>query len=188
MKNENEKNDISQDQVTDIVKKKRGSKWMRDTSSEGGDLIEPGDNSRYVRFAMASWDLPPIDISDPKQVAERIRQYFQFCVDNDRKPQVIGMANWLGVSRDTINSWKRGEYRNDTHSDVIKKAIDSIEEMWIDFAINGKMNPAAFIFIAKNHMGYKDVQDVVVAPQNPLDNLNAEEARKRLMESIPDEE
>ena len=188
MKNGKQNTDISEEQIKDIVKNKGGAKWTKDVTADGGSLIEPGDNSRYVRFAMASWDLPAIDISDPDQVAERIREYFQFCVDNDRKPQVIGMANWLGVSRDTINSWKRGEYRSGTHSDLIQKAIDSIEEMWVDFAINGKMNPAAFIFIAKNHMGYKDVQDVVVTPQNPLDDLDANEARKRLTESLPDDE
>ena len=182
------KNDLlSQEQAENIVKKKHKN-WMGDYTSEGGELTQPGDNSKFVRFAMASWNLPPIDISDPDQVANRIYEYFCFCSDNDRKPQVIGMANWLGIDRSTLNSWKRGEYRSETHSPIIQKAINAIEEMWVDFAINGKMNPTAFIFIAKNHLGYKDVQDVIVAPQNPLDNLDAQEARKRLTESIPEEE
>ena len=114
--------DLSDEQATEIVKKKRGAKWMRELSENGGDLIEPGDNSRFVRHALASWNLPPIDISDEKQVAERIELYFNYCVENDRRPQVVGMANWLGISRDTLNSWVRGETRNSTHSDIIKKA------------------------------------------------------------------
>lgn len=35
---------------------------------------------------------------------------------------------------------------------------------------SGKINPASGIFIGKNMFGYKDTQDVVVTPNNPLDN------------------
>jgi len=174
--------------VVDIVKKKRGAKWMQDLTADGGELIEPGDNARFVRLAMASWDLPPINISDPKQVEQRIAEYFKHCVENDRKPQLIGMANWLGVDRSTVNSWKRGEYRSDTHSPIIKKAIDLLEELWVDYMQNGKVNPGAGIFLGKNLFGYKDVADVVVTPNNPMQGLDAEQARKRLEEAIPDED
>ena len=175
----------TENKVVDIVKKKRGAKWTQDLTAEGGENLQPGDNARYVRMAMASWDLPPIDISDPEQVKQRIALYFQHCADNDRKPQLIGMANWLGVDRSTINSWKRGEHRTETHSPIIKKAIDTLEELWVDYMQNGKVNPGAGIFLGKNLFGYKDVADVVVTPNNPMQDLNAEEARKRLVDAIP---
>ena len=177
--------DLSTEQVQQVAKWKQG---RSDIGMLVDPPVEPGEVSRYVRYAMASIDLPPIDISDPEQVRERIRQYFQFCVDNDRKPQIVGMANWLGVDRTTIASWKRGEYRSDTHSHIIKKAVDIIEEMWIDFMQNGKINPAAGIFIAKNHFGYRDETQVVVTPNNPLQDLDAQEARKRIMDGIPDDD
>ena len=178
----------TENKVVDIVKKKRGAKWTQDLTAEGGENLKPGDNARYVRMAMASWNLPPIDISDPKQVEQRLGEYFQHCIDNDRKPQVVGMANWLGVSRDTINSWKRGEYRGATHSDLIKKAIDMLEELWVDYMQNGKVNPGAGIFLGKNLFGYKDVADVVVTPNNPMQDLDAEQARKRLVDAIPEDD
>ena len=179
---------ISDEQVTDIVKKKRGSKWMQDLSDSGSDLTQPGDNARFIRHALASWNLPPIDISDPDQVEQRVYDYFQYCADNDRKPQIAGIANWLGVSRDNINSWKRGEYRSETHSDIIKKAINIIEEMWCDFMLNGKINPVAFVFLSKNFLQYSDTQQIVVTPNNPMQDLDASEARKRLVDAIPDED
>ena len=108
--------------------------------------------------------------------------------DNDRKPQIVGMCNWLGISRDTLNTWVRGEYRNSTHSDIIKKAVNFIEEMWADYMLNGKLNPASGIFLAKNWYGYKDVADVVVTPNNPMQGLDADTARQRLIESVPDED
>ena len=114
-------------------------------------------------------NLPPIDISDPKQVENRINEYFDFCEENDRKPNMVGMANWLGISRETVNSWKRGDYRTETHSAVIRKAVDILEELWVDFMQNGKINPASGIFLAKNMFQYKDVQDVVISPNNNQD-------------------
>lgn len=176
------------DKVVDIVKKKHGSKWMQELSADGGDGLKPGDNARYIRYAISSWDLPPIDISDPEQVKDRLGEYFQYCADNDRKPQIVGMANWLGVSRDTINSWKRGEYRNKTHSDIIQKAINIIEELWNDYLLNGKVNPVACIFLFKNFLQYSDTQQIVVTPNNPMQDMDAESARKRLMDSIPEDE
>lgn len=169
------------DTIQTIVRKKRTS-FPTDP-----DLlnVEPGDNSRYVRYAMASWDLPPIDISDPDQVYHRITDYFNYCAENDRKPQLTGMANWLGVSRDTLNSWKRGEYRKDTHSAIIQKAVSSLEEMWADYMLNGKINPVSGIFISKAWFGYRDVQDVVVTPNNPLESENPDELKKYVRQ-LPD--
>ena len=178
----------TENKVIDIVKQKKknsGSHWMKDLSADSG---EPGDNSRYVRYALASWNLPPIDISDPKQVENRLTEYFSFCVENDRKPQVIGMCNWLGINRDTLNTWVRGVARAETHTDIIKRAYAMLEEMWADFMLNGKINPASGIFLSKNWFNYKDVADVVVTPNNPMQGLDAEEAKKRLIEGIPDEE
>lgn len=177
---------LSDEQVTDIVKEKknRGSDWMKELTAESG---EPGDNSRFIRYALAAWDLPPIDISDPEQVRERIGQYFRHCAENDRKPQIVGMCNWLGISRDTLNQWVRGEYRTATHTDIVKKAVAFIEEMWADYMQSGKLNPATGIFLAKNWYGYKDVADVVVTPNNPLQGMDSETARKRLIDAIPAE-
>lgn len=176
--------DLSTEQATEIVKKKRGSKWMQELTADGGN-VEPGDNARFVRHALASWNLPPIDISDPKQVEQRINDYLSYCAENDRRPQIVGMCNWLGINRDTLNQWKNGEYRSNTHTDIIKKAYNLMEEMWVDYMQNGKISPPTAIFLAKNFFNYKDVADVVVTPNNPMQDLDADTARKRLTDAIP---
>ena len=50
-----------------------------------------------------------------------------------------------------------------------------LEELWVDYMQNGKMNPASGIFLGKNMFQYKDVQDVVVTPNNPYDTQSEEE-------------
>lgn len=154
-----------------------------DLAKFGEENTEPGDNARYLRYAMASLDLPPIDISDPQQVERRIKDYFEYCLENDRKPNVKGLGNWIGVDASTVNSWKRGEYRAETHSPLIKKAIDVLEELWLDYMLNGKVNPGSGIFIGKNLFGYKDVQDVVLTPNQPLNGgVSAEEVAAKYAE------
>ena len=187
-----DKNGISDEKVVEIVKKKRN---RPDLANFGQENVEPGDNSRFIREARIAFDggidrkpLPPIDISDPEQVKHRISEYLDFCELNDKKPSPIAMAAWIGVSRDTLNSWKRGECRSETHSDTIKKAMVLMEEIWYDMMQNGRINPASGIFLAKNMFGYKDVADVVVTPNNPMQDLDADAARKRLVESIPDDD
>ena len=63
------------DAIVDVVKQKQ-HRNRPDLAKFGEEYTEPGDNARYLRYAMASWDLPPIDISDPKQVEHRIVEYF----------------------------------------------------------------------------------------------------------------
>lgn len=153
------------DAVNKIVKKKRN---RPDLAKFGQEYVEPGDNTRYIRHALATYNLPPIDISDPNQVEERIKWYFNHCFDSDMKPTVTGLRNALGVSKDTLQTWKTEKYRSDSHSGMIKKAFDLLEELWEDYMQNGKINPVAGIFLGKNNFGMKDVQDVVITPNNPL--------------------
>lgn len=179
---------LSEAEVTEVVKEKR-KRNRPDLAKFGYENTEAGDNSRFLRYALASWDLPPIDISDPKQVEQRIGDYFTFCVENDRKPNMVGMANWLGVDRRTVNTWKTGEYRGETHSPVIKKAVDILEELWVDYMQNGKVNPASGIFLGKNMFGYKDTQDVVVTPNNPLgDYADQKQLSDRIEATVVDDD
>ena len=97
------------------------------------------------------------------------------------------MCNWLGISKDTLNSWKRGEYRSETHSDLIRKAYDLLEEIWIDYMQNGKINPATGIFLAKNFWGYKDVADVVVTPNNPYQGASEEDLKQKYLEDMAED-
>ena len=194
MNNENGNGtELSDDKVIDIVKKKRN---RPDLANFGQENVEPGDNARFIREARVAFDggmerkpLPPIDISDPEQVRQRISDYLDFCEIHDKKPSPIAMASWLGVSRDTLNSWKRGECRTETHSDMIKKAMVLMEEIWYDMMQNGRINPASGIFLAKNMFGYKDVADVVVTPNNPYQAASEDELNKKyLTDMVTDDE
>lgn len=143
--------------------------------------MKPGENARYLRMARVAMNLPPIDISDPKQVEQRINEYFDFCEANDTKPHVVGMASWIGISRETLNKWKTGDWRSATHLDIIKKAFDCLEGMWLDYMQNGKVNPAAGIFIGKNWFGYRDEQNITVKPDQDIPSGDPDAARRKYL-------
>ena len=144
------------------VKRKRN---RPDLANYGQEYVEPGDNSKYIRHALTTLSMPPIDIADPKQVEDRISWYFHHCADNEMKPTVTGFCNALGVHKDTIRAWYHGEYRAGTHQDIIRKAYRVLEELWEDYMLNGKINPVSGIFLGKNQWhGYDDKQEVVLTP------------------------
>lgn len=152
-----------------------------------GMLTETGDNSRYIRHALASWNLPPIDISDPKQVDKRLEWYFEHCMKEDMKPTVTGMCNSLGVHRDTVCNWKNGDVRANTHAPVIQKAYRLLEEMWENYMLNGKVNPVSGIFLGKVMFGYQDKQEIVVTPKNPINDYVDREVIEAKYAELPEE-
>lgn len=130
----------------------------------GAVTVEAGDNARYLTHALAIRNMPKIDTSDPKQVKERIDWYFAHCSNSDMKPTVKGLCNAVGIHRDTIWKWKTGQFRPDTHEQIILDAYDLLEEMWENYMQNGKINPVAGIFLGKNNFQYTDRQEHIITP------------------------
>lgn len=179
------KNNELIEQGNEVAKRRKRA----DLVNFGQENVEKGDNSRYLRHAMATLNLPAIDISDELQVAERVDWYFNHCAEDDMKPTVKGLSNALGIRRQTLRTWNNGEYRAATHSVLIKKAYDLMEELWEDYMLNGKVNPVSGIFLGKNHFDYKDVQDVVVTPNNPLGDLqDPATIRQKYIDSVAEDE
>lgn len=179
IKKTNSEVSLSEEQATEVVKKKRKGRnpnWEM--------YIEPGDNARYLRHALATYNLPPIDIADAKQVDDRIFWYFNHCVNSDMKPTVQGLCNAIGISRDTLHTWCTGGTRALTHSDLAKKAYLILKELYEDYMLNGKINPVAGIFIGKNHFGYQDKTEVVLTPNKPL---GEEKTPEEIIKSLPED-
>lgn len=156
-------------------------------NSEDNMLTTKGDNSRYLRHAKAAWDLEPIDISDPKQVEDRLKWYFNHCADDDMKPTVNGMCNALGIHRDTLCDWKNGDNRAATHQPIIQKAYRLLEEMWEMYMMNGKINPVSGIFLGKSMFGYQDKQEIVLTPKNIMDDYQDRKVIEAKYAELPEE-
>lgn len=148
---------------------------------------DPGDNRKYLQHTMRMWDWPEVDMREPEQVSERIRQYFGICIEDDMKPSVAGMACAFGVDRKTIWAWANGvdsAYIPPQSRNYIKKAYQNLNAQMEDYMQNGKINPVAGIFLMKNNMGYQDKQEVVLTPNNQLgEAASAEELQQKYIEA-----
>lgn len=129
---------------------------------------QPGKNTQFIRFALEGYNLPPVDISDPVQVEERINYYFLRCAQEDHKPGTMGLCNYLGISRNTWNEWVNGVCRASTHADIAKRAHDFLVALWEDYMQNGQINPVSGIFIGKNFYSMQDRTEVVQVQKDPL--------------------
>lgn len=158
-----------------------------DTSAANSVHTQAGDNARYLRFALENAGQPPLDISDPVQVENRINDYFKRALENDLKPTVAGLCNSLGINRRTFQEWCYGRARSETHTPAAKKAKQILEEMMESYMQNGKINPVAGIFLMSNNFGYKQKVEVsadMSQKEGLLEGKSAEELRARYADVI----
>lgn len=157
---------------------------FKSTSEWDAENLKPGENSRFIRNAMLVAGLPPIDISDEKQVEERIIWYFNHCAEQDVKPTMAGLALSLGVDATTVTSWRREEYRAATHSPVIKRAYGIMHALWQDYMQNGKINPVAGVYLGANMFGYQNTNNVVIQQEQTEPELPREALEAKYRDAI----
>ena len=175
------------DVVTEIVKKKPRGKNIGETLAP---VTEPGDNTKYLALGRELFNLPTIDLKDPKQVMSRLDEFFVIHERYDMKPTVAGMGMALGLDRRRLWEIKTGNakpYNLPTEvSDSIKKAYEYMELLWENYMQNGKINPVSGIFLGKNNFGYQDKTEYVLTPNTNNDSdYNADDIKKRYLTDSP---
>ncbi len=178
---------LSEDQVTDIVKKKQ----RRPQRSENYQPhYEKGDMSRMITDAMNLSSMGDVDMYDPEQVERRVREYLQYTIEHDMKPTVESLALAFNTNRMQLWRWKEGVESNlpERSRYAIKKAYSIMNQLLSQTMADGKINPVAAIFLLKNNHAYKDQTDVVVTPNAPYQAKSDDELKGRYLEDIPDEE
>ena len=175
---------LSDEVVSDIVKPKRK---RPDRTEALSPHYEKGDMSRMIQNALDLSMMGKVDMHDPQAVDQRVNEAFMYMIDHDMKPTIESIALAFGTNRTTLWRWREGvdsdlptESRN-----AIKRAYSLTNQLLTQTMADGRINPIPAIFLLKNNFGYKDQTDVVVTPNNPLQDLDEDQARKRIMDAIP---
>lgn len=145
-----------------------------------------GYNHRKINFLRAILPPGPPDPSDVDEMERRFNRYLQLCDEYDMKVSNQPAYVAIGIDKDKVYDWTHPS-RNTTNirrTEFVKKVqrICSMyrEEMMLD----NRVNPAVGIFWQKNYDGFRDQQEVVLTPNNPLgDEKSAEELRQKYIES-----
>ena len=175
---------LSEDQVTDIVKKKQ----RRPQRSENYQPhYAKGDMSKMITDSMNLSSMGDVDMYVPEQVEQRVREYLQYTIDHDMKPTVESLALAFNTNRTQLWRWKEGVESNlpERSRNAIKKAYSIMNQLLSQTMADGKINPVAAIFLLKNNHAYKDQTDVVVTPNNPYQAASDDELKGKYLEDIP---
>jgi hypothetical protein len=127
-----------------------------------------------------SINLPPINIKNPHEVEHRIDEYFDFCEINNKPPNMVGIAAWLGIGRKTLQQWKDGDYSEMTP--IIQRAVMVIEQTLVEQVQDNPKASVGGMFLLKSMFHYKEQQDIVITTgaQNDAE-LSADEIAKRYL-------
>ncbi len=181
--------DDTEDTVREIVKRQSNGKNSPVIGNNGYDIQNEEGQSlvgKILRETLEAYRMTPVQ-SDSELIA-RLDEYFERCASRDIKPTVEEMCLFTGYSIKTIWAWEtenRGGFTTRT-VDIIKKAKGYLATFDARLLIEGKLNPVSYIFRAKNYYGMKDVQDVVLTPNNPLGSDSDPATLKRAIEALPE--
>ena len=161
------------------TKPKRGSKSASVTAN---NTAKKEEISQIIQESYQFFNLDIV--KSDEECAERLNWYFQLCNDNGQIPTVEDMCLALGSYRKQVWEWESETRCSSARSNMIKKAKEILAGIDAKLVSQGKIPQITYIFRAKNFFGMKDVQDVVLTPNNPLgDTPDEAELRRRIQGS-----
>ena len=130
-----------------------------------------------------------VNISDIEAVERAALSYVDACDAAGLPPNLEGLCCACGFSRQWLY-----QFLHDHPEHESAKYIDGLRLGWaslrMSLAESKQLDPASVIFALKNSgMGFSDRQEVeIVQPTDPMHDLDAEAARRRLIDAIPAED
>lgn len=175
---------LSDEQVTDIIDsvktvRRRGSK---PASIEDNTTATKPEMQDMIRNVIYYRNMPLVESDE--ECEERLDDFFRHAAETGELPTVEKMCLALGTSRQRVWEWEQGR-KGERRADIIKKAKEILAAIDAELVSTGKIPQVTYIFRAKNFFGMTDQTQVVLTPNNPMQDLNAEDARKRLVDAIP---
>lgn len=124
--------------------------------------------NRILKNILARNKMNPTPVfNSPDEMIILIEAFFERCVEFGLYPTKRGMAMALGTDFHTLQCWESGS-RGSQYATILKNVSESLAEFDDQAALDGHINPILYIFRSKNYHGMRDVQDVVITPNNPL--------------------
>ncbi len=100
---------------------------------------------------------------DEKELAKGIEEYFEDCNKREKPYTMSGLANWLGITRQTLINYGKGE----KYFTLIKKAKERVQQQIEENILDGTFNTTAGIFNLKANYKWDDGNKVNVNINHP---------------------
>lgn len=117
----------------------------------------------------------------PEEFKRLIDEYIAECEAKGKLINLVGIICYLDTTRET---WREYEQREE-FADIIKKARMRCERDLVERMANKDTFTPGQIFIAKNHYGYVDKQELSTPPGQPIEvNSNLKGASEAELQEI----
>ena len=145
-----------------------------------------GKSLRNILSINRAFDEP---VQNDEQLCERLDWFFETCANTNQLPTVEKMCLSIGWPRETvferINGIRKGFSTNT--ADILKKAKNLIASLDAELAQEGKIQPVVYLFRAKNYYNMRDQQDVVLTPNNRLNEYQDASTIEAKYAELPEE-
>lgn len=140
-----------------------------------------------THIAMAQKASSRTNLSDVEAVRNVAEGYLRICQETGSIPSMETLSAALGCTRMNLYKYIRVHPGTPTvdYLDTLRTLFAGIRQDLMERRIT---EPAASIFVLKNSdLGYSDRVELTAQPvENPLQNLDEEAARRRILESLPE--
>ena len=143
--------------------------------------VDPDANHWSIELGKRLMGWEPPDYSDPDAMLKRFYDYLDVCDELKMRPLVQGTAMAFGMNRNVMTDIVVGrlpKWKNLTPESrsVLKKCYDFLQLSWENQLSTETGNPVKWIFLGKNHFGYRDQSERVVAHVDARPQLPDSEA------------
>lgn len=175
---EKDKNNVVRLETAEPPKPRKRGKTNLPTVFE----VNPKDMKKILGMGLVLAKQAPCITEE--EMEERTLWYFTWCIENEIKPSVVGYALAMGVHRDTIHAWWKGE-QGAFKKHIATRAKDMIEYFMTTSVMENSINPVVWMFYSKNFFGYTDVKQVELSA-TPI-GMVSEEEQSRIIKQLPDD-
>ena len=146
------------------------------------------DRRAFWVSALELFNLPPVNLNDAESVAARMKWYFDSCLKDNVPPGVAGLANALGVTRQTIFAWANGETRTDDkrYMYMARRALSLLDAVLEVNMQTGSIEAGAAKFLGQNNFGYVNgggSEAALGRTQSAPEILNVESIQQKYIEA-----
>lgn len=168
---------------------KNGEPIPEVTNHNNNPLLIKGDvesNSLYAKMAIEFLSWGKVDKSNVEEMEQRFYRYLEWCSIHGIKISNQSAYLAMGITKDDVYSWENERYGTKAHVDLIKKVKQICSITRENMMADGKLNPVVGIFWQKNYDGFKDQQEVVLAPKNNgVEDVDEKELLSKYKKSLP---
>lgn len=142
----------------------------------------PSQMSVTLNHATKGLMLGPVE-RKPEAIRQRMAEYFQNCEADGILPTTVGMANYFGIAKRTLEYWKSGSHCTKEITDVVRLGFQIVEEVWANSASQGQVFAPFAMFMLKCAHNYNDQPKPEEEPKETVISETSMEEVLQLAES-----